>query len=179
MYNVKKKTIYIFVYGCRVNFHIVRSVQNGFHNPNCFWWKPTAHIHIKFQWDNDMEGNEAYTVEKALRTVFGSMAKSDGAHYYADRADMTLQCTYAKAFRYNASLCDTGQCGDERLTRSSGVSIYIDSEAAAIFSKSCNINIDWVSSCEVGAKVIVLFESQWFVFNLNLAVAGPCHVCLQ
>jgi hypothetical protein len=103
------------------------------------------------------------------------MAKSDGAHYYADRADIRLQCTYAKAFQYNASLCHTGQCN----TWSSRVSIYIVGEADAIISKSCNININWVSSCEVGAEVILLFESQWLVFNLNLAVAGPCNVCLQ
>ena len=34
---------------------------------------------INFQWDNDMEGNEAYTVEKAARTVSGSKAKSDAS----------------------------------------------------------------------------------------------------
>jgi hypothetical protein len=38
-----------------------------------------------------MEGNEAYTVEKAARTVSGSKAKSDAARHYADKvtADMT------------------------------------------------------------------------------------------
>ena len=65
---------------------------------------------------------------------------------------------------YNASLCHTGQCRDEHLTWSSGVSIYIVSEAAAIFSKSCNINIDWVSSCEVGAAVIWLFMGLAFMY---------------
>jgi hypothetical protein len=43
---------------------------------------------------------------------------------------------------------------------SSGVPIYIVGEAAAIFSKSCDINIDRVSFCEAGAEVILLFESR-------------------
>ena len=47
--------------------------------------------HINFRWNNEMEGNEAYTVEKAARAVSGSKAKSDASRHYSDKvaADMT------------------------------------------------------------------------------------------
>jgi hypothetical protein len=63
IYNVNKKTTYIFVNGCRDNFYVVRAVHNGFQCLNRFLWKPTAHTHNNFRWNNEMEGNEAYTVE--------------------------------------------------------------------------------------------------------------------